>query len=221
MAAQLSKFEPIAGVDSMFAATKGDLRCTAIKLRTGGLCLFSPVAGLNAGARETLKGLGEVEFLLAPNHYHNQGLTEYQAVYPAARTVSSEAGRPRLERITGLEFQGLEELSHSLQDNMRLVTAQGLKTGEVWVIATTAAGVAWLVVDAFAGPKAMPKAGVAPVRLLGTFPKFGIKDRHRYLDWLSSLLQSDPPGILVPCHGQIARGLSLTAHLQDLILGLD
>ena len=96
MAARLSKFEPVADVNGLFTATKGDLRCTAIVLKSGGLCLFSPVAGLNDQAKASLADLGPVEFLFAPNHYHNKGLAEYQAAYPTAKTIASDAGRPRL-----------------------------------------------------------------------------------------------------------------------------
>ena len=220
MAAQLSRFEPIAGVDGLFTATKGELRCTAIRLRSGGLCLYSPVAGLSARARESLDDLGIVEFLLAPNHYHNKGLAEYEATYPAAKITASEASRPRLERVTGLEFQDLEALSDSLQDGMRLVTPQGLKTGEVWVVAPAGHGVAWLVVDAFAGGKGLPEEGSEHVRLLGTFPKFGIGDRFHYLEWLNSVLQSEPPEVLIPCHGHIGQGPDLKVRLQDLIAEL-
>lgn len=220
MPAQLSRFEPIAGVNGLFSATKGELRCTAITLRSGGLCLHSPVAGLSARAKESLDDLGTVEFLLAPNHYHNKGVTEYQAIYPAARTVSAEASRPRLERITGLEFQGLEELSRSLPDGMRLVTPKGLKTGEVWVVASAGHGIAWLIVDAFAGGRGLPEEGSAPVRLLDTFPRYGIGDRSQYLDWLNNFLHSEPPEILIPCHGHIGRDPDLKIQLQNVIAGL-
>jgi len=220
MAVQLSRFEPIVGVDGLFTATKGELRCTAITLRSGGLCLYSPVAGLSTRAKESLEDLGKVEFLLAPNHYHNKGVAEYKAAYPAAKTVASEASGPRLERVTGFEFQNLAELSRCLQDGMRLVIPRGLKTGEVWVVTPAGNGVAWLVVDAFAGGKGLPEEGSESVRLLGTFPKFGIGDRSQYLEWLDSSLQSEPPEVLIPCHGHTGRGPDLKAHLQNLIAGL-
>lgn len=220
MAAQLSEFEPIADVDGMFTATKGDLRCTAITLRSGGLCLFSPVAGLNAHAMDSLAHLGTVEFLFAPNHYHNKGLAEYHATFPAATTIASDASRPRLQQITGLEFQGLEALEHRLHDGMRLVTPRGLKTGEVWIVAPSGHRVAWLVVDAFAGRKGSVAKGHEAVRLLGTFPRFGIRDRPIYVEWLNSLLQSEPPEILIPCHGHIERGPELKVQLQNLVADL-
>ncbi|MEM9627944.1 MAG: hypothetical protein AAGA21_17040 [Pseudomonadota bacterium] len=220
MAAQLSRFEPIAGVDGLFTAMKGELRCTAIMLRSGGLCLYSPVAGLSARAKDSLDDLGKAEFLFAPNHYHNKGLSEYKAAYPTARTVSSEVSRPRLERVTGLEFQGLEELSDSLQDGMRLVIPQGLKTGEVWVVIPAGKGIAWLVVDAFAGGKGTLEEGCEHVRLLGTFPKFGIGNRPQYIEWLDGFLRSGPPEILIPCHGHIGRGSDLKSQLQNLMAGL-
>lgn len=217
MATQLSSFEPIAGIDGLFTATKGELRCTAIALRSGGLCLYSPVAGLGKRAKESLDELGSVDFLLAPNHYHSKGVAEYAEAYAAARIVAPEASQPRLERITGLAFRGLDELSHSLTDGMRLLCPPGLKTGEVWLVAPTGEGVGWLVVDAFAGGKDTPEEGGESVRFLGTFPKFGIGNRSLYLEWLDNLLRSEPPDVLVPCHGNIVRSPHLSARLQKLI----
>jgi len=220
MSTKLSRFEPITGVDGLLTATKGELRCTAITLQSGGLCLFSPVAGLNACAQESLRERGAVEFLIAPNHYHNKGMAEYAKAYPAASIVASEASQPRLERMTGLNFQGLEALSQSFPEGMRLVPPEGLKTGEVWLVAPAGNGVAWLVVDAFAGAKGLPEEGDETVRLLGTFPKFGIQDRSLYLEWLNRFLHSEPPDVLIPCHGQIESGPRLKAQLQNLMAGL-
>ncbi len=220
MAARLSKFEPVADVNGLFTATKGDLRCTAIVLKSGGLCLFSPVAGLNDQAKASLADLGPVEFLFAPNHYHNKGLAEYQAAYPTAKTIASDAGRPRLARVTGLDFQGTRELSRDFEDGMRLETPCGLKTGEVWIITPSARGVAWLVVDAFAGSKGGTEQGTDHVRLLGTFPRYGVGDRPTYTNWLTKFLDCEPPDVLIPCHGQIDRGADLNVRLQKLIADL-
>lgn len=217
MTTQLSRFEPIDGANGLFTATKGELRCTAIMLRSGGLCLYSPVAGLGTHAKESLEELGTVDFLLAPNHYHNKALVEYVEAFASARTVASVASQPRLERITGLGFEGLDELSQGLPDGMHLATPPGLKTGEVWLVASVGKGVGWLIVDAFAGGKDAAEEGGETVRLLGTFAKFGVGDRSLYVEWLDELLQSQPPDVLIPCHGGIVRAPDLRAQMQTLI----
>ena len=220
MASQLSKFEPIAGFDGLFTATRGELRCTAIKLQSGGLCLHSPVAMLSARARESLEGLGTVEFLFAPNHYHNKGVMEYAEAYTTALLVASQTSRPRLEKITKAKFRDLEELSANLPGGMRFEHPAGLKTGEVWLIVRSENCVGWLVVDAFAGGKQGKEERSDAVRLLSTFPKYGLKNRSQFLAWLDDLLRSDPPDVVIPCHGGIVRGRDLSERLRKLVAEL-
>ena len=82
MATKISAFEPVPDMPGLFTATKNNLRCTAIVLRSGQICLFSPVSGLSDAARASLSDIGDVSFLLAPNGFHNGGLVEYSALTP-------------------------------------------------------------------------------------------------------------------------------------------
>lgn len=209
MPAQLSEFAAIEGMPGFFTATGGRLRCTAIRLQSGRLCLHSPVAGLGHQARDSLDRLGRVDYLLAPNHYHNKGLTEYATAFPNARLVAPVASRPRLEKITGLTFGDLDALSHQFPDGTRLVSPKGLKTGEVWLVTQRA----WLVVDAFAGPS---DDDPSP-QMLRTFPSYGVRDSAQYAGWVRDFVLSDPPHILVPCHGDIVDDRNLPAKLADLV----
>lgn len=209
MPANLSDFDAIPGMEGYFSATNGRLRCTAVSLKSGGICLHSPVADLGHAARSSLDKLGKVEFLLAPNHYHNKGLGEYAGIFPNARVVAPPASQPRLEKITGLAFEDLDTLRPELPDGTRFVSPAGLKNGEVWIV--TVQG--WIVVDAFAGPS----GGDSSPRLLGTFPKYGIGDSIEYSDWVKGFILSNPPHILVPCHGDIIRNPDLPARLKALV----
>jgi len=121
---QLSEFKKIAGLKDVFATENGVLRCSAVRLKTGGLCLFSPVLGLSDHASASLAGLGEVEFLLAPNFYHNKGLKEYQQAFPKASLCAPSQAHSRLKKITGFQFADLEALQAVLPDNMHLVFHQ-------------------------------------------------------------------------------------------------
>ncbi|MCR9139765.1 MAG: hypothetical protein NXI27_27480 [Alphaproteobacteria bacterium] len=209
MPTTLSEFAAIPGMEGFFTATNGRLRCTAVRLSSGNLCLHSPVAGPGDRARDSLDRLGHVAYLLAPNHYHNKALAEYATHYPEASLVAPAASRPRLEKITGLAFDDLDAMSGKLPDGARLVRPAGLKTGEVWLVTATG----WLVVDAFAGP-----SGDDPSpSLLGTFPKFGVRDKAQYADWVRDFITSDPPHTLVPCHGDIIHDPDLPAKLTDLV----
>jgi hypothetical protein len=217
MGQPLFEFTALDDVDGLYAAARGDLRCTAIRLRTGGLCLFSPVQGLGERALTTLAELGPVEILLAPNHYHNKGLKEYAKAFPRSLVCAPDSAVPRLEKVTGLRFEGLRKLSSRLPGNMKLVAPDGLKTGEVWISARGSREQVWIVVDAFCGPKQSEKNSAGSPGLLGTFPRFGIADRTIYLKWLERQTELDHPTILIPCHGDIVRSPRLPAAIRRLV----
>ncbi|MCG8491772.1 MAG: hypothetical protein MI743_09180, partial [Sneathiellales bacterium] len=184
MSKPLSVFSPVPGVSGLWSAQKGGLRCTALKLRDGTLCLYSPVLGLTDTARESLQALGDVAFLLAPNHYHNKGVAEYAGAYPKAQLVCTDKARSRLEKQTGHKFQGLDRLQALLPDNCTLVEPEGLKTGEIWFELASEATRAWVVTDTFKGPTGPVGTVSERIELLGTFPKFGIQDKMSYMSWL-------------------------------------
>ncbi len=217
MAGQLSKFEPVAGAPGLFTATKNNLRCTAIQLRSGGLCLFSPVSGLSELALSSLVDLGQVGFLLAPNHFHNGGLVEYAKAYPSAALVASPGAQPRLQVQTGLSFAGLETLQAALPSGMRLACPEGLKNGEVWLIAATNTGHAWHVVDAFASAKNSETKITDVVRANKVFPSFAVKDRNVYMQSALALLDSSPPKLLLPGHGAIVLASDLPEQIRSLL----
>jgi len=213
----LSSFKKIDGLNNLFAAERGALRCSAVRLTTGGLCLFSPVLGLGDEAISSLAALGDVEFLLAPNHYHNKALKEYQQAFPKASICAPREAQSRLEKVTGLKFTGLTSLQTSLPENMHLIVTQGLKTGEVWLRIVDTPHTAWLVVDAFSGPKGKQLNVASEPEMLGTFPKFGVADRIRYLEWVEEQIKVDTPTMIVPCHGGIICNSKMSKSLRHLL----
>lgn len=215
MSKRPTAFTPLSGFDGLYSARKGDLRCMAIRLRSGGLCLYSPVAGLEDLALKSFADIGPVTHLLAPNHYHNKGLAAHHDTFPDATLCCSAAAQPRLIKQTGLDFGNLSELEADLPEMIRLIPTQGLKTGEVWIEMIAEAGCAWIVTDAFRGPKSGEDFAEGQPALLGTFPKFGIADRRAYLAWLSQTVTASQPTTLVPCHGAAVSGTKLGASLMD------
>jgi len=217
MVTALSRFRPIEGLENLFVAEGGNLRCTAIRLTDGGLCLFSPVNGLGDDAPGSLARLGDVRVLLAPNHYHNNGLAQYFKRFPTALLCASEAARPRLEKVTGLKLQTLDDVRTALPTNVACLQPLGLKNGEIWLRAVGSNHTAWIVADAFCGPKGRADLPATEPALLSTFPRFGIGDRVRYLDWATKQISTDDPTMLVPCHGAIVASPRLAAQLRILI----
>lgn len=216
MSKQLGPFEPVPGFPGVFSARKGELRCVAIQLQSGGLCLYSPVAGISEDATQSLADVGNVTHLLAPNHYHNKGLAEYVKAFPDAMLCCTEGARPRLSKQTGLAFEVLSPTTLPLPEGVRLVATVGLKTGEVWVEVVTQNACLWIVTDAFSGPKGKQDFVGNQPDLLGTFPKFGVSDRLVYTTWLRGAIQAARPTALLPCHGAAVAGETLADDLLRL-----
>jgi len=217
MAKLLSEFNKIDGLNGVFTAEKSGLRCSAVRLKTGGLCLFSPVLGLGKEAIASLADLGKVAFLLAPNHYHNKGLLEYRKAFPKASICARPEAHARLAKITGCKFQDVDVLRAALPNAINLIFPQGLKTGEIWIKAKGDQHRAWLVADAFSGPKGKPDTVASTPDMLGTFPKYGVSDRNDYLAWVAQKIRADKPTMIVPCHGSLVRSSKLAKSLLDLV----
>lgn len=213
MSRTLSKFVPFPQQSGIWSARLSALRCTALRLRDGSLCLYSPVLGLGDLARDSLAVLGRVAFLLAPNHYHNKGLAEYTAAFPDAALVCSPRARPRLQKQTGLPLEATNALENLLPNNCRIVEPYGLKTGEVWLVKETT----WVVCDAFAGQSGSPGDIETKIELLGTFPTYGIEDKGAYARWLEQELAARPPTMVVPCHGSIIQSGTLAKDIMSLL----
>ncbi|MBM7069826.1 hypothetical protein [Actibacterium sp. 188UL27-1] len=205
MAAELSTFAALDGWDGIFVAERANLRCVAVQLRDGTVGLYNPVAGMGDAARRSLAELGTVSALLTPNHYHNKALAEYAELFPEAALLCGPAAQPRLTKITGLTFAGLGDLGAVLPSDIDLVETQGLKTGEVWLVVQGSSGWAWILGDAFCGPKSAPHRVVDAAEMLGTFPNYAVKDRTVYLNWIEAQLEAGAPSMIVPCHGALIR----------------
>jgi len=52
--------------------------------------------------------------------------------------------------------------------------------------------------------------------LLKPFPKYGLKDKGLYMDWLKEQLRRDKPKVLIPCHGNVVRDTALHKTLGAL-----
>jgi len=217
MRKRLSTFKKFDNLNNVFSARRDELRCTAIRLQTGGLCLFSPVQGLCEEAISSLASLGDVEFLLAPNHYHTKGLKEYAQAFPKAYVCAPVQAHARLEKITSLRFEDLTGLQAELLPSMGIVAPLGLKTGEIWITANNRHHKAWIVVDAFAGPKGKQEDLASAPEILGSFPRMGIANRTLYLDWLEQKIQTDNPTMIVPCHGSVLHNSRMEKCLRGLL----
>lgn len=204
--------EHVAGVPGLRTIRRGNLRCVIADLKAGGVCLYSPVEKTSAAFPET----DDVRYLFAPNHYHNKGIAEHVDAFRDAKLVSSEAARPRLEKVTGCRFGDLSGLRQALPDCVSLAEPEGLKTGEVWMIVRTASEIVWVVTDAFCGLQETGE-GRARAGFLKTFPAYGLQDKQRFSRWVRQQLAEEVPTMIVPCHGEIVRGAGLGDDIRALL----
>ena len=212
-----TSFTDISGLNGVYQARAGKLHCTALRLRNGGFCLYSPVAGLEKNRDHLFPDPAAVSVLLAPNHYHNKGLNGHAKAFPNAALVCSETAKPRLNKITGLAFEPLATLSSQLNDNQNLLEPDGLKTGELWVQVKTGSDVAWIVTDAFSAALHPPGTDAGEPTMLKTFPRYGIKDAAVFKEWVNDRIAIARPTILLSCHGSPVRSPELGALLTGLL----
>ncbi|MDF1670206.1 MAG: hypothetical protein P1U83_11375 [Roseovarius sp.] len=157
--------------------------------------------------------------VLAPNHYHNKGLKGHADAYPSASLICSKSAEPRLKKVTELAFNPLGTLKSQLAENQKILEPKGLKTGEVWVQIETASGIAWIVTDAFNAKLHPPGVFAESPSILGTFPRYGVKDSSVFNDWVNEQVSAVRPTILLPCHGSPVRAPDLSSQLVGLLKG--
>lgn len=78
-------------------------RMTVIRLSDARLWIHSPIP-LNTALKQWLAGLGDVTYLIAPNHLHHLFVAQWQRVYPSAR---SYAPQQLLKKRADLCFDGV------------------------------------------------------------------------------------------------------------------
>ncbi|MEL6682392.1 MAG: hypothetical protein AAFQ09_07075 [Pseudomonadota bacterium] len=210
-------FRPIDGLHGVYAAQWGKLHCVVLHLNDTDICLYSPIAGMGQAAREALDQIGTCVALIAPNHYHNKGLTEHVELFPKARLIASAAAAPRLKKITGLDFEDMSALQRMLPGNVQTLEPAGLKTGEFWLSVTKGAETAWIVTDAFSSAHHPAGTDAKEPTLLGTFPKYGIKESAVFKAWVAQQLARQAPTLLLPCHGSPVKSPNLAVSMMRLL----
>jgi hypothetical protein len=205
------------------------LRTAALDLGGGRLLVIGPVRRLGDAAHEALAARGRPAFLLAPNHFHHLGLSEWQARYPDAVAVAAPAALPRLSKQCPVPVASLEDAGIAMPAGVDLVRPEGTKNGETWLVLGGGApggGDVWVVCDAFFNAPVHPTGlfglgcrltgTTAGLRIGATWRHLHLADRRRYRDWLLARLDDAPPGRLVPGHGDPVEGPDLAERLGAL-----
>ncbi|MBX3232254.1 MAG: hypothetical protein KIT84_18925 [Labilithrix sp.] len=179
-----------------------------LRLADGSLLVHSATR-LGAGAFDELRALGDVRWLLAPNHYHHVGIPAYREAFPAARVIASATAARRL-RAKGHEVTTLDTAGVALPGGASFLVGEGTKNGETFVSWPTPEGRVWLVCDAFFNVPSLTRASGAILRALRTGPGLaigqtfcwvGVGEKKVYRAWLEGALEREPPKQLLFSHG--------------------
>ena len=206
----------------LLAATygRGQARTVALRLRDGGLVVWSPGSRADV-ARSALAKWGKPRFLLAPNHFHNLGLDEWKAAYPEARVVAHPTAHARLKKriAAARDVADFGALQRELPEGVRLISPPTAKQGETWLSVNRGELRALAVCDAITNMEEVTWA----FRVLGfraelmtnpMFKRLFLTNKPHYREWASTEIASVGPNVFIPAHGRIARGAEIAAELQ-------
>lgn len=203
------------------------VRTVVVGLGDGGLLVFSPGVPLEEQVWSELAKLGRPRFLLAPNHFHNAGLSSWKARFPEAQVVAHPTALRRLrKKVPGIDIRDLSTLETALPKGIRVFSPPGVKQGETFVSVSTKEGVAWIVCDAIINEHKLPGgAAGAAIRLLGfraelmtnpVFKRIFVRERRAYKDFVLAELARETPRMLIPCHGDPLRGDDVADRLRAI-----
>ncbi len=205
-----------------------DLRMLALRLTDGTLLVYSPIPLKKAESFQKLEQLGQVSFVLAPNHFHNLGIKPFKNRYPTLQFVASEAAIPRLQQVTKESFAPFTKINSLLPGGVNVIEPEGLRAGELWMtVRSQDKGFILIVCDAYFNMPHVKKSvfgkilwltGGAPgLRVSRVFRLIGMQKRKVYRQWTSRLFTSFPPKTLIPSHGAICTRNNLADELLALI----
>lgn len=199
------------------------VRMTAIGIGGDHLLVVSPGKPRDEALLDALERRGTPRWLLAPNHFHNEGLGFWKRRYPKIRVAAHPRAHARLmKKVPELgSIEDLEALRAELPASIRLFGPPMAKQGETWVAVKTGHGTAWIVCDGIVNDRKYPWAmwllGFRP-RLMTNplFKRLFLESKADYKRWMLGELEKDPPSLLVPCHGRVERDPDLVEQLRRI-----
>jgi len=173
---------------------------------------------------------GEVIALLSNNGSHHLGLGPCRGFFPKAVTYAAAASAERI-RKKGKDFGQLEpiaKLAPLLGSDVEVLEVAGCKIGDVLVRVRTNEGVVLYASDFIANIQKLPKnllfrtffklTDSGPgLKVFRAFLMFFVKDKKAAIDFLVRELESNPPAIVVPAHGDIIARPDVGRTLTDML----
>jgi hypothetical protein len=198
---------------------------TTLVLRgVDGLVVVSPGTGMAARELDVLREHGEVRALIANNHYHHLGQSEWRAHFPQAVSYAPSGALAALaKKSSGFTYRPLSELV--LPAHVSCEEPPGYRAGDAFLRIHTGRGTIWFTGDLLTNIQHTPGP---PIRWLftwtGSAPGFRlfkpgvwafVRDRGSLRAWMLERLASDPPSAVVPAHGPAVEGEEVAARVRE------
>ena len=167
--------------------------------------------------------------IVMPNSYHFMGVNVWRERYPKAQLFASKKAIARLDKKG---INGISELQRgipNMQGRAFWAVPPGHRGGDVWLcLPLSAGGWVWVTCDSFLHYPRMSNQPIARLvqRVMGAAPGLKLSrvikyllmtDRSAFKAWCSKFLDSYPPTVLLPSHGEPLIDKELPQKLQELI----
>ncbi len=168
--------------------------------------------------------------LVMPNSYHYMGVAAWREAFPKAALYASEKAIPRLAKKGITHIRAAERCPVPLSAGYQVVVPPGHRGGDLWITKSTGEQRVWITCDSFQSYERYSNQPIARMmqKLMDTAP--GLKmsqvvkwllldDRTAFKTWALRQVQADRPNVLIPSHGEVLSGDSLSKDLQALLDG--
>lgn len=166
-------------------------------------------------------------YLLAPNSYHNLGLSVWRDAFANTSIVATDTAKARLLKRAGIEAGSLDELIKDLPSNISLMELPYNKVGEVFLDIKSGTDRIWVVCDAVFNFSKIASGFMGFMMKLNRMgPGFeisrmyeymGTSNKKQYAFWLLQEIKNRKPNRFIPLHGEIVRDADLSQKLESLV----
>jgi hypothetical protein len=207
----------------------GASNALAVELPNRKLLIVSPPTGVPTDELKQLEQAGEVAALLEFNGVHHLGLGPCRAAFPHAISYASDRAAARI-RKRGKEpgqLESLAALRPLLGDRVSVVEVPGDKIGDVLVRIETDRGTLLYAGDFVANIRKLPKNPLFRLlfrltdsgpgfKVFRIFFTFFVKDKKSARDFLIREVETHPPAIVVPAHGDVVAQSGLGPTMASM-----
>ncbi len=191
----------------------GTANTLAIRLDDGSWLVVGPPSGSPTPVLDALAHDGGVSALVAPNAYHHLGQGVWRLRFPEAVSYAPEGAFARLHnKSQGVAYRPIDELAKKLPPRVSFFVADGMKTPDLMVRASSGDATLWWMGDLFSNTTVADQIWV--LRLLARLAGSGVgyrrnskpgmvyvRDKDSWLASIRAAIERHAPSIVMPAHG--------------------